>query len=95
MIFGGQNSYFYKEFMKMSEFIQNPFSAVYYWAKSQISDIKAMRDAIQSRDNVISVCQKVNAKKQSLKKEYDSSAHGRTTLKTFFKSNNEKQTYHA
>jgi hypothetical protein len=93
MCLGGTNNELVEDFVKTHAHLQNPFSPLFYWIKGQISDIKAMRDALVSRDDVISVTKKVNSKKQSARKEYENSAHGRTTLKTFFKSNNEKATY--
>ena len=93
MVIGGQNNELVKDFEKTAELLHNPFSSVYYWAKGQISDIKAMRDALASRENVLNVTSKINQKRQNVKKEYANNAHGRTTLKTFFKSSNEKQQF--
>ena len=55
-----------------------------------MTDVKAMRDALVSRDNIFAVIQKIKTKKASMQKELDSSVSGKTTLKNFFKSSNEK-----
>ena len=93
MILGGQVNELMKDFQRTSDMLQNPFTSIFYWAKGQVSDIKAMRDALVSRDNVLQVIQKIKTKKASLQGELDKFNSGRTTLKTFFKSTNEKQSY--
>ena len=93
MVVGGQQNELTKDFILVSEMLQNPFSSIFYWLKGQVTDIKAMRDALVSRDNVLSVIQKIKTKKQSVQKELDNSTSGRTTLKNFFKSTNEKQAF--
>ena len=79
----------------MSELLQNPFTSIFYWVKGQVSDVKAMRDALVSRENILAVIQKIRTKKASVQKELDNSQGGRTTLKNFFKSTAEKQTYNS
>ena len=93
MILGGQQNVLLKDFQKTSELLQNSFNSTFYWVKGQVADVKAMRDALVSRDNILQVIQKIKAKKLSVQKELDNSVNGRTTLKTFFKSSNEKQSY--
>ena len=93
MIIGGQQNELMKDFAKTSEQMQNPFTQIFYWVKGQVADIKAMRDALVSRDNILNVIQKIKTKKASVVRELENSSSGRTTLKTFFKSSNEKQNY--
>ena len=90
MVIGGTNNELMKDFNKTSDMLQNPFSSIFYWVKGQVTDVKAMRDALVSRDNIFAVIQKIKTKKASMQKELDSSVSGKTTLKNFFKSSNEK-----
>ena len=53
MILGGTNNELHKSFQDTQEMLKNPFSVIFYWIKSQVSDIKAMREALVSRENVI------------------------------------------
>ena len=76
--------------MKTSDLLLNPFTAVFYWIKGQVADVKAMRDALVSRDNIKAVIQKIRAKRSSVQRELENVMNSRTTLKTFFKSSNEK-----
>ena len=82
-----------KDFAATSELLQNPFTSIFYWVKGQVDDIKAMRDALVSRDNILHVIQKIKTKKANVQKELNKTIKGRTTLKTFFKSSNEKASF--
>lgn len=93
MIIGGQQNELMADFAKAHDQLRNPFSSVFYWIKGQVTDVKAMRDALSSRENIISVIQKIRSKRSSVQRELENSMNGRTTLKTFFKSSNEKHSY--
>lgn len=66
MILGGQQNVLLKDFQKTSELLQNSFNSTFYWVKGQVADVKAMRDALVSRDNILQVIQKIKAKKLSV-----------------------------
>ena len=66
MVIGGTSNELMRDFNKTSDLLQNPFSSIFYWVKGQITDVKAMRDALVSRDNIFSVIQKIKTKKASL-----------------------------
>ena len=70
MIIGGTNNENLRYFQDMNEFLRNPFQIIFYWVKSQISDIKAMREALVSRENVVAMCFKIRDKKMATKKEF-------------------------
>ena len=55
MVLGGNSNELMKDFNKTSELLQNPFSSIFYWVKGQVTDVKAMRDALVSRDNIFAV----------------------------------------
>lgn len=93
MVIGGAHNELMVDFMKAQDCLLNPFSSVFYWIKGQVTDVKAMRDALASRENIIAVIQKIKSKKGSVQREMENSMSGRTTLKTFFKSTNEKHSY--
>ena len=59
MVLGGTNNDLVKGFHEMNECLKNPFQIIFYWVKSQISDLKAMREALVSRENVIGMCHKI------------------------------------
>ena len=63
MILGGSNNEMVKQFSEATDHLRNPFQIIFYWIKSQVSDIKAMREALVSRENVIQMCQKIRQKK--------------------------------
>ena len=69
MILGGTNNDLVRGFQEMNELLRNPFQIIFYWIKSQVSDIKAMRETLVSRDNVIQMCHKIRSKKSQTKKE--------------------------
>ena len=93
MVIGGQQNELMKDFAATSELLQNPFTSIFYWVKGQVDDIKAMRDGLVSRDNILHVIQKIKTKKSNVQKELNKTIKGRTTLKTFFKSSNEKASF--
>ena len=93
MVLGGTNNDLVKGFHEMNECLKNPFQIIFYWVKSQISDLKAMREALVSRENVIGMCHKIRQKKQQTQKELQACSDGKTTLKTFFKGANETKRY--
>ena len=66
MLIGGQQNELMKDFAVMSEMLKNPYTSIFYWVKGQLSDIKAMRDSLVSRENIISVINKIRAKKTSV-----------------------------
>ena len=66
MVIGGTNNELMKDFNKTSDMLQNPFSSIFYWVKGQVTDVKAMRDALVSRDNIFAVIQKIKTKKASM-----------------------------
>jgi len=55
MVVGGQQNELTKDFMLVSELLQNPFTSIFYWVKGQVTDVKAMRDALVSRENIANV----------------------------------------
>ena len=59
MVLGGSHNELIKGFHEMNDLLRNPFQIIFYWVKSQISDIKAMREALVSRENVIGMCHKI------------------------------------
>ena len=63
MLVGGLHNQLTKDFNRVSEQLQNPFSSVFYWVKGQVNDVKAMRDALVSRDNILSVIHKIKSKR--------------------------------
>lgn len=73
MIIGGSQNELMKDFLTTSEHLQNPFTSIFYWVKGQISDVKAMRDALVSRENILSVIAKIKSKKAGVQKELDNS----------------------
>jgi hypothetical protein len=64
-----------------------------YWIKGEILDVIAFQESLQHRQQVTTNLQKTNSKKQSLMQELDKLIGGKKSLKTFFKSKSELETY--
>ena len=93
MVLGGRTNELLSQFNQINAHLKNPYQSLFYWIKAQVADVKAVQEALAQRENVIQVKNKVRAKKESLLKELDASKSGRTTLRTFFQSRNEKANF--
>jgi len=52
LILGGSSNELQREMQSMQDKMKNPFYNMLYWVKGEISDIKAMEDALHSRLNL-------------------------------------------
>ncbi|CDW84248.1 UNKNOWN [Stylonychia lemnae] len=83
----------YKSLRDMCEKTRNPFTSLYYWVKGEILDCNAFQEAIHQRSQLTLLIQKMSAKKLSQQNELDKLLGGKKSIRTFFKSSNEKQNY--
>eukprot|EP00347_Sterkiella_histriomuscorum_P006955 403350798 len=93
MIFGDSTNDLYKSLKEMCEKTQNPFASLYYWVKGEILDVQTFQDSIQQRYQLTVLIQKLSTKKLTQQTELDKLLGGKKSLRTLFKSSNEKQNY--
>lgn len=75
--------------------IGNPFTPLLYFVKGEEKDIKAMLDAMASRNNLVAEIKRISARRAAISKELEEKIQGSITLsistfKTLFKNNEEK-----
>lgn len=69
----------------------NPFDKIYMWAKGEIYDIYAMREAVEARNSLIEQKYKYEQQKQQCEEDIVKIHSGKKTLKNIFKSSSSKQ----
>ena len=68
----------------------NTFRHAYIWVKGELLDIKGMNDAIEGRLSIIKKLSEVINKQATDQKDLDDLMAGKTTIKNFFKTKNNK-----
>lgn len=70
---------------------KNPFMHFYFWIKSEMMDLEAMQQAINERNRIVELRQKLINKQRSDEQELSNLVAGKKTLKNMFKSKNSKE----
>ena len=78
--------------------LSNPYCPILYFVRGEVKDINAMQEAIQSRQKLQQDYSKLSVKRDATKNKLDECLSGNmslslNTLKTMFKSTNEKALY--
>jgi hypothetical protein len=89
MVLGGHPNEMFAELVETSERLRNPFAVIFHWVKGMIHDVKAMDECIVQRANLIAQIPKIRAKRAQLATELQGVQDGKTSFKTFFKSNHQ------
>jgi hypothetical protein len=70
---------------------KNPYRDAYLWLKGEFLDVQGMYDSLQGREGVMKAQLNTEQKKRDDAKELDKMQQKKTTLKSVFKSSNQKQ----
>jgi len=70
---------------------KNPYRDAYLWLKGEFLDVQGMYDSLQGREGVMKAQLNTEQKKKDDSKELDKMQNKKTTLKSVFKSSNQKQ----
>jgi uncharacterized protein YukJ len=84
-------SEFTEKYNSQIKSLKNPFKEAYYWFKGELLDLKGLHEALIGRENVIKQQASTESKKRSDQVELEKLSHGKTTLKTLFKSKSSKE----
>lgn len=76
---------------EMSQELSNPFLDFYNWIHGEIMDIESLKEAIEGRDRVMGIKNKIESKKRADTDELNKLNAGKKTFKTLFKSSSGKQ----
>lgn len=70
---------------------KNPYRDAYLWLKGEFLDVQGMYDSLQGREGVMKAQLNTEQKKKDDGKELEKMQNKKTTLKSVFKSSNQKQ----
>jgi len=73
--------------------LKNPLEWMYWWCRGEIYDLKALRSALEQRDQLEKHLLKLKQKVAELKEDLENITQGKSSMRTMFKSASDTQYY--